>query len=69
MLWCTPLQAMKLSERRGLINWAASPAGMFGSPGCAALSVALTLGAPSQSFGCVGMRINTGVEESKLLAC
>ena len=67
LLWCTPHQAMKMSECCGLINWAASPAGMFGRPGCAALPIALTLEAPSQSFGCVGMRINTGVDESKLL--
>ena len=67
MLWCTPHQAMKMSECCGLINWAASPAGMFGRPGCAALPVALALGVPSQSFGCVGMRTNTGVLESKLL--
>ena len=67
MLWCTPHQAMKMSECCGLINWAASPTGMFGRPGCAAIPVALALASPSQSFGCVGMRINTGVEETKLL--
>ena len=67
LIWCTPHQAMKMSECCGLINWAASPAGMFGRPGCAALPIALALEAPSQSFGCVGMRINTGVDESKLL--
>ncbi len=67
MIWCTPHQAMKMSECCGMINWAASPAGMFGRPGCAALPIALALESPSQSFGCVGMRINTGVDESKLL--
>lgn len=67
VLWCTPHQAMKMSECCGLINWAASPTGMFGRPGCAAIPVALALASPSQSFGCVGMRTNTGVEENKLL--
>ena len=67
LLWCTPAQAMKMSECCGLINWAASPTGMFGRPGCAAVPIALALASPSQSFGCVGMRINTGVDDSKLL--
>ena len=67
LIWCTPHQAMKMSECCGMINWAASPTGMFGRPGCAAIPIALALQSPSQSFGCVGMRINTGVDESKLL--
>lgn len=67
VLWLTPQQAMMMSECCGLVNWAASPTGMLGRPGCAALPIALAQGQPSQSFGCVGMRVNTGVAEELLL--
>jgi uncharacterized protein (DUF169 family) len=67
LLWLTPQQAMMMSECCGLINWAASPAGMLGRPACGALPVALAQGRPAQSFGCVGMRVNTGVPGDLLL--
>ncbi|MFQ6030301.1 MAG: DUF169 domain-containing protein [Dehalococcoidia bacterium] len=67
LLWLTPEQAMKMSECCGLMNWATPASGILGRPGCAALPIALTQGKPSQSFGCVGMRINSGAPGDSLL--
>ena len=61
LLWGTPEQAMALSESCGLINWAATPAGVLGRPGCASIPTALGTGRAVQSFGCTGMRINTQI--------
>ena len=67
LLWLTPGQAMKMSECCGLINWAAPPSGILGRPGCGSIPIALTEGKPSMSFGCVGMRVNTGTTEDLML--
>ncbi len=67
LLWVTPKQAMVVGESAGLINWADGPAGVFGRPGCAAIPVALSGGRVSQSFGCTGMRINSGVSDEYML--
>lgn len=67
LLWLTPRQSMIMSETCGLINWSATPAGLLGRPGCAALPVALRDGVPAQTLGCVGMRYNTGVSGELLL--
>ncbi len=56
-----------MSECCGLMNWADPPSGILGRPGCGSLPIALTEGKPSMSFGCVGMRINTGTAEDLLL--
>ena len=67
LLWLTPQQSMMMSECCGLMDWSASPAGLLGRPGCAAIPVALSQGRPAESLGCVGMRINTGVSGDLLL--
>ena len=67
LVWATPRQAMVVAESCGLMNWAAAPTGVYGRPGCAAVPIALTEGRPSQSFGCVGMRINTTVGDDLML--
>ncbi len=67
LLWLTPGQAMKMSECCGLMNWATAPSGILGRPGCGSIPIALTEGKPSLSFGCVGMRINSGTPEDLLL--
>lgn len=67
ILWLTPQQAMVMSECCGLINWAVTPQNLFGRPGCAAVPLAMASGRPSQSLGCVGMRINTDVPQDRLL--
>ena len=58
---------MKMSECCGLVNWATPPSGILGRPGCGSIPIALTGGKPYLSFGCVGMRINTGTPEDLLL--
>ena len=67
LLWVKPSQAMVVNETAGQMNWAASPAGVFGRPGCAAIPVALSQGNVSQSFGCTGMRINSGISDEYML--
>ncbi len=67
LLWVTPQQGMMMSECCGLVNWAATPAGMFGRPGCASIPTAVAAGRAAQSFGCIGMRINTGVPQELFL--
>lgn len=67
LLWVTPRQAMVVSESAGMMDWADGHATVFGRPGCAAIPVALSAGRPSQSFGCVGMRINTGISDQFML--
>ena len=56
-----------LSEYCGLVNWAATPAGMLGRPGCASVPAALAAGKAAHSFGCTGMRVNTGVSQEFFL--
>ena len=67
LIWATPRQAMVIGESAGLMNWAAGPAGVYGRPGCAAIPIALSQGRTSQSFGCTGMRINSGVPDEYML--
>lgn len=67
LLWVKPSQAMVVNETAGQMNWAASPAGVYGRPGCAAIPVALSQGNVSQSFGCTGMRINSGISDEYML--
>ncbi len=61
LLWLTPQQAMVMNEACGLTNWAEQADGVFGRPGCSAIPLALSKGKPSQSWGCVGMRLNTDI--------
>ena len=67
LLWVTPRQAMVVGESAGMMDWADGHATVFGRPGCAAIPVALSAGRPSQSFGCVGMRINSGISDQFML--
>ncbi len=67
LLWVNPMQAMVVSETAGQTNWAASPAGVYGRPGCAAIPVALSQQNVAQSFGCTGMRINSGISDEFML--
>lgn len=67
LLWVKPSQAMVVNETVGQMNWAASPAGVYGRPGCAAIPVALSQGNVSQSFGCTGMRIRSGISDEFML--
>ena len=67
LLWVKPMQAMVVNETVGQINWAAPPAGVYGRPGCAAIPVAMSQGNVSQSFGCTGMRINSGISDEYML--
>ena len=67
LLWVNPMQAMVVSESAGQINWASSPTGVFGRPGCAAIPVALSQQNVAQSFGCTGMRINSGISDEFML--
>jgi uncharacterized protein (DUF169 family) len=61
LLWGTPEQAMVLGECTGLINWAGEPSGILGRPGCGSIPLAFAAGRATQSLGCTGMRINTGI--------
>jgi uncharacterized protein (DUF169 family) len=61
LLWVTPQQAMVMSECCGLINWAGSAAAIHGRPGCASVPLAMAGAQAAQSYGCTGMRINTGI--------
>ena len=67
LLWVNPMQAMVVGESAGLINWAAGPAGVYGRPGCAAIPIAMADGQTSQSLGCTGMRINSGISDEYML--
>ena len=67
LLWVNPMQAMVVSESAGQINWASSPTGVYGRPGCAAIPVALSQQNVAQSFGCTGMRINSGISDEFML--
>ena len=67
LLWLTPRQAMVMNECCGLTNWAEPADGVFGRPACAGIPLALAGGKPSQSWGCVGMRLNTDIPDEVLL--
>jgi uncharacterized protein (DUF169 family) len=67
LLWLTPQQAMVMNECCGLINWSEPADGVFGRPGCSAVPLALVKGKPSQSWGCVGMRLNTDIPDELFL--
>ena len=67
LLWLSPKQSMIMSESCGSINWSNTPQGLFGRPGCASLAYAVTKKQPGQSLGCVGMRINTGINDDLML--
>ncbi len=67
LIWANPRQAMVVGESAGQIDWSSAPANVYGRPGCAAIPIALAESRPAQSFGCVGMRINSGAEDSRML--
>jgi uncharacterized protein (DUF169 family) len=67
LVWLTPRQAMILNECCGLLNWAAAPTDMLGRPGCASIPRSIRESRVAQSFGCVGMRVNTAIPEDRFL--
>ena len=67
LLWLSPKQSMMMRESCGSINWSNTPQGLFGRPGCASLAYAATQKQPGQSLGCVGMRINTEINDDLML--
>ena len=67
LLWLSPKQSMMMSESCGSINWSNTPQGLFGRPGCASLAYAVNRKQPGQSLGCIGMRINTNINDDLML--
>ena len=67
LLWLSPKQSMMMSESCGSINWSNTPQGLFGRPGCASLAYAVNHKQPGQSLGCIGMRINTNINDDLML--
>ncbi|MFB7115250.1 DUF169 domain-containing protein [Streptomyces sp. NPDC056291] len=68
LIWLTPRQAMLYDEAAGTANWAAGAILSTGRPACAALPSALSSGAPTISWGCMGMRTFTEIPDDRLLA-
>ena len=69
MLWLTPRQAMLISEASGGCSWTgATPAATLGRPACAAIPTAVSRGAMTTSFGCIGMRTYTEIADDHMLA-
>ncbi len=68
LLWLTPRQAMLFEEAVGAADWNKVPMTATGRPTCAALPLAKQRGKASLSFGCMGMRVFTGVADDRLLA-
>lgn len=67
LLWVTPQQAMLANEAMGTANWTAGQPVATGRPGCAALPLSVSQGAPVMSFGCAGMRTFTRIADDLLL--
>jgi uncharacterized protein (DUF169 family) len=69
VLWLTPRQAMLMSEASGACHWMGStPAATLGRPACAAIPTAVSRGAVTASFGCIGMRTYTDIADDHMLA-
>lgn len=68
LLWLKPSQAMIYNEAAGTANWTRGSIKTNGRPGCAALPTALSSGSPTISWGCMGMRTFTEIEDDLLLA-
>src|SRR3984957_6016941 len=68
LLWVNVAQAMLYSEAAGRAAWTATPMGVSGRPGCAALPLALNSGQPGMSLGCAGMRTFTEIGDDLNLA-
>lgn len=81
LVWLPPVQAMIWQEATGAATWtpataaadaatcpSAGPARTFGRPACAAIPAALAAQAGTLSFGCIGMRTFTGIDDGRMLA-
>lgn len=69
LLWLKPAQAMIWSEATGGAAWSANaPTSVFGRPACAAIPAAMGGAQPTISFGCVGMRTFTEIDDDRMLA-
>lgn len=69
MVFCTPFQAMLLSEAAGTVVWrgAGTEAHIFGRPACAVIPSALQDEAASTSLACMGARTFADLAESELI--
>ncbi len=68
LLWLSPSQAMVFSEALGSCHWTNKGNYLaLGRPGCAIIPTVLNEDTSSLSFGCIGMRTFTGVEQQYLL--
>ncbi|WP_347954429.1 DUF169 domain-containing protein [Gordonia aichiensis] len=68
LAWVDLAHAMIFNEASGDARWTTAAADVTGRPGCAALPRAIARNGPSLSFGCVGMRTFTGIEDGLGLA-
>ncbi|MBW8875606.1 MAG: DUF169 domain-containing protein [Acidobacteria bacterium] len=66
LMWVTPRQAMFFGEAVGASRWTDSGTAVYGRPACAALAVAAESSRPASSFGCMGMRTYTEIEDDRL---
>jgi uncharacterized protein (DUF169 family) len=67
LVWVTPRQAMLCNEAMGTASWAKGAPSLTGRPGCAAIPVAMSGGAPAMTLGCVGMRTFTQVPDDRMM--
>lgn len=69
MVFCTPFQAMLISEAAGAVAWRGEgkEAHIFGRPACAVIPSALKDEAASASLACMGARTFAGIAESELI--
>lgn len=68
LFWLNPSQAMIFSEALGTCHWTNKESSLaLGRPGCAIIPTVLNDSTSSLSFGCIGMRTFTGVDQQYLL--
>ncbi|MBM7365730.1 DUF169 domain-containing protein [Gordonia hydrophobica] len=63
LAWVDLAHAMLFNEASGTARWTATSADVTGRPGCAALPRAVATNSPSMSFGCIGMRTFTDIDD------
>jgi uncharacterized protein (DUF169 family) len=66
LMWVTPRQAMLFGEAVGSSRWTESGTSVYGRPACAAVSAAVESARAAASFGCMGMRTYTEIEDDRL---
>lgn len=68
LAWVDVAHAMLFNEACGTARWTAASAEVTGRPGCAALPRSVETNSPSLSFGCIGMRTFTDIDDDLSLA-